>query len=175
MRKMKDSGVKWIGEIPEEWMVYRLRFMCNIQTGNMDTQDNDPDGEYPFYVRSSIVEKSNKFTFDNEAVLMAGDGVGAGKVFHYVKGKYGCHQRVYSLNTFSGIDGRYLYYYLKENFYKIIEEGSAKSTVDSVRMPMIKDFPISLPGLDVQKGIAKYLDSKCARIDSMIVGSKPPV
>ena len=168
MREMKDSGVEWIGEIPQEWSLRRLRFLCNITTGNMDTQDNDPEGQYPFYVRSPIVEHSNNYTFDNEAVLMAGDGVGAGKVFHYVNGKYGCHQRVYSMSDFNEVVGKYLYYYLQENFYKKIEESNAKSTVDSVRLPMLKDFPVVFPDVYQQKEIVSYLNSKCANIDEVI-------
>jgi len=168
VREMKDSGVVWIGEIPQEWSLKRLRFLCNITTGNMDTQDNDPEGQYPFYVRSPIVEHSNNYTFDNEAVLMAGDGVGAGKVFHYVNGKYGCHQRVYSMSDFNEVVGKYLYYYLQENFYKKIEESNAKSTVDSVRLPMLKDFPVVFPDVYQQKEIVSYLNSKCANIDEVI-------
>lgn len=168
MRKMKDSGVEWIGEIPYEWEMRRLRFLCNITTGNMDTQNNNPDGEYPFYVRSPIVERSDEYTFDNEAVLMAGDGVGAGKVFHYVNGKYGCHQRVYSMSGFQDISGKYLYYYLLENFYKKMEESNAKSTVDSVRLPMLKDFFVVFPNCFEQEAIVQYLDSKCLNIDGII-------
>ena len=168
MREMKDSGVEWIGEIPQEWSLRRLRFLCSITTGNMDTQDNDPEGQYPFYVRSPIVEHSNNYTYDNEAVLMAGDGVGAGKVFHYVNGKYGCHQRVYSMSDFNNVVGKYLYYYLQENFYKKIEESNAKSTVDSVRLPMLKDFPVVFPDVYQQKEIVSYLNSKCANIDEVI-------
>lgn len=74
-RAMKDSGISWIGEIPEEWTIRRLRYLCKIATGNRDTQDNEPDGEYPFFVRSPIVERSNSYTFDGPAILMAGDGV----------------------------------------------------------------------------------------------------
>ena len=110
---MKDSGVEWLGNIPEHWNLIRLRYLCRITTGNQDTQDRDPNGTYPFYVRSNTVERTNKYTFDNEAVLMAGDGVGAGKIFHYVKGKYGCHQRVYSLYNLKDVHGQFLYYYLK--------------------------------------------------------------
>ena len=79
MRAMKDSGIAWIGAIPVEWDLRRLRYLCTITTGNQDTQDNDPDGVYPFYVRSPIVERSNTYTFDGAAILMAGDGVGAGR------------------------------------------------------------------------------------------------
>ncbi|AAU38776.1 restriction endonuclease subunit S [[Mannheimia] succiniciproducens] len=165
---LKDSGIQWLGKVPEGWEVIRLRFLCNIQTGNMDTQDNEPDGIYPFYVRSPIIERSNNYTFeDDEAVLMAGDGVGAGKVFHYVQGKYGCHQRVYSLNQFQNITGRFLFYYLREFFSRKIEEGGAKSTVDSVRLPMLKDFPTCVPPLSEQTTITHYLDQETAKIDRL--------
>lgn len=168
MRDMKDSGIEWIGMIPDDWEQIRLRFLCNITTGNMDTQDNNPEGEYPFYVRSPIVEHSDSYTFDNEAVLMAGDGVGAGKVFHYVNGKYGCHQRVYSLSSFTRIYGKYLFYFLKENFYRKIEESNAKSTVDSVRLPMLKDFPVVFPDREKQNRIISFLDEKNTKIDFII-------
>lgn len=168
MNEMKNSGEKWIGDIPVDWNIQRLRFLCSITTGNMDTQDNNPDGEYPFYVRSPIIEHSDNYTFDNEAVLMAGDGVGAGKVFHYVSGKYGCHQRVYSMSKFTNVTGKFLFYYLTENFYKKIEESNAKSTVDSVRLPMLKDFTVVFPDLDTQLRITTFLDLKCTQIDNII-------
>ena len=80
-RKMRDSGVEWIGEVPEGWGITRLRFIADITTGNKDTQDANPDGAYPFYVRSPIVERSTDYTFDGLGIMMAGDGAGAGRVF----------------------------------------------------------------------------------------------
>ena len=167
-RMLKHSGIEWIGDIPDGWGMCRLRFLCDILTGNQDTQDNDPNGEYPFYVRSPIVERSNKYTFEGDAILMAGDGVGAGKVFHYVSGKYGCHQRVYSLQNINGIERKFLYYYLQNRFYVSIETANSKSTVDSVRLIMLKNFPIPIPPLDEQKEIAAYLDEKTSAIDSLV-------
>ena len=167
-REMKDSGIEWIGEIPSEWKTCRLRFLCSIATGNQDTQDNDPDGIYPFYVRSPIVERSNDYTFEGEAILMAGDGVGAGKVFHYVNGKYGCHQRVYSIQRITNISRRFLYYYLCNRFYISIEMANSKSTVDSVRLNMLSDFPVAIPNKNEQQAIADFLDTQCVHIDSVI-------
>lgn len=174
-REMKDSGIEWIGEIPREWKLRRLRYMCNILTGNQDTQDNNPDGEYPFYVRSPIVERSNSFTFEGPAILMAGDGAGAGKVFHYVDGKYGCHQRVYSIQKIKGINRKLLYYYLKNNFYIMIDTANSKSTVDSVRLIMLQDFPVPIPSEDEQNKIAAYLDIECAKIDDVITKTKATI
>ena len=171
-RPMKDSGVEWIGAIPADWKLVRLRFLSQIYTGNQDTQDNNPDGEFPFYVRSPFVERSNRWTFEGPAILMAGDGAGAGRVFHYVDGKYGCHQRVYSIQSIHGVSRRVLYYYLKELFYIMIETANSKSTVDSVRLDMLKDFPICIAPEEEQQEIAAYLDEKCAAIDSLIASKE---
>lgn len=170
-RKMKDSGVEWIGEIPEDWHIKRLRFLCEIKTGNKDTINAKDDGIYPFYVRSPKIEKIDSFTFEGEAILMAGDGVGAGKVFHYAKGKFDYHQRVYNLHGFKDIKAKYLFYYLRENFYKEIEKSNAKSTVDSIRLPMLLNFPIAFSER-AECRIVDYLDNKCSRIDEFIAREK---
>lgn len=153
---MKDSGIDWIGEIPEHWEQKRLRFLCNIKTGDKDTIDREDNGKYPFYVRSPKIEHINSFSFDGEAVLMAGDGVGAGKVFHYVKGKFGCHQRVYIIYNFKNVEGEYLYYYMQIKFKHIIEQYSAKSTVDSVRLFMLQNFNILIPSTQEQNNIISH-------------------
>ncbi len=166
--KKKDSGIDTVGMIPVEWELRRLRFLCDIMTGDQDTQDANPDGKYNFYVRSPNVEKSDSYTFEGEGILMAGDGAGAGKVFHHAYGKYAIHQRVYCFYNFRDINTNFFYYYISLLFSIDMEKGSAQSTVPSVRMPMIKDFTFCLPPLHEQEAIAKMLDSKCAQIDSLI-------
>ena len=133
-------------EFSGEWEEKRFKDVCKITTGNKNTQDKSDDGIYPFYVRSQIVERINSWTFDGEAILTAGDGVGVGKVFHYSTGKIGVHQRVYILSDFK-CDGKYLYSYFAGNFYNRVKRMSAKNSVDSVRMEMIADMPIYLPSL----------------------------
>ena len=164
----KPSGIDWIGEIPSHWELLRMRFLCDMITGDKDTVNKVDDGEYPFYVRSPQIERINSYSFDGEAVLMAGDGVGAGKVVHYANGKFDFHQRVYNFHNFKGIKGILLYYYLKTLFKYKIEEGGAKNTVDSVRQPWLKDFPICVPPLAEQEVIAAWLDEKCGEIDAAI-------
>lgn len=166
---LKDSGIEWIGEIPEHWSIICLKRLCRISTGNQDTQDSIPDGKYPFFVRSPKVERSNNYTFEGPSILMAGDGVGAGKVFHLADNKFACHQRVYCINQFSVIVNRiYLFYYMSSLFYNIIDSANSKSTVDSVRLPMLAEFPVCIPLKYEQQSIADYLDQRCSEIDKLI-------
>lgn len=163
---MKDSGVEWIGMIPEGWNKCRLKYLCTIQTGNKDTQDAETDGKYQFFVRSPIIERSNSWTFEGEGILMAGDG--AGRVFHHTFGKYAVHQRVYRLANFKNIITNYLFRYISSLFCKVMDMGSAQSTVPSVRLPMLSNFEACLPPLSEQQAIASYLDEKTSQIDSLI-------
>ena len=166
MRKMKDSGIDITGDIPNEWNLIRLRYLVKITTGDGDTQDADPDGIYPFYVRSPIVERSSSYTFNGEGILMAGDGAGAGRIFHHAFGKYAVHQRVYRLFDFN-INSNYLFYYISNLFPSVMDKGSAQSTVPSVRLPMLQNFEVCQPPLHEQKKIAEFLDAKCADIDQI--------
>lgn len=168
MHDMKDSGVEWIGEIPAHWSPIRFRFIAKITTGNQDTQNADPDGEYPFYVRSPIVERCNNYTFDGKGILMAGDGAGAGRVFHLVDGKYAVHQRVYRFYDFKYMDPVLLKYYLENLFATVMDYGSAKTTVPSVRLPMIQDFVVCVPPKKEQDNTVAVLNEKCDQVGSLI-------
>ena len=166
---MKDSGIEWIGEIPDHWSRYRLKYLCSIQTGDKDTQDAVQDGQYPFYVRSPHVEKSNNYSFEGEGILMAGDGAGAGRVFHHVYGKYAVHQRVYRMyNIQNIIQSDYLFFYISNLFCKVMDMGSAQSTVPSVRLPMLTNFATCIPPMVEQETIAEYLNAKCTEIENLI-------
>lgn len=166
MREMKDSGIDIVGEIPKGWKLERLRYLCDITTGNQDTQDADPDGEYDFYVRSPKIEKSKKYSFDGEGILMACDGAGAGRIFHHAYGKYAVHQRVYIINNIREIDSSFLFYYISNVFPKLMDKGSAQSTVPSVRLPMLLNFTLALPDKKKQNLISSYLDTQCSEIDA---------
>ena len=103
--KLKPSGVEWLGDVPEHWSLRRLRSLASIKTGGQDTINRLDNGKYPFYVRSQTVERIDTWSYDGEAVLTAGDGVGVGKVFHYAKGKFDYHQRVYKFSNFKDVLG----------------------------------------------------------------------
>lgn len=141
---------------PGDWEVTTVDKVADINTGCRNTQDNKPNGRYKFFVRSPVVERIDVADYDCEAVLTAGDG-NAGKVFHYINGKFSAHQRVYIINNFRNILGRFFYYYFSQYFIDEVRKYTAKSTVDSVRRPMIADMLIPLPPLHEQTAIADTL------------------
>ena len=147
-----------VGVIPSDWEVETIKNISAITTGSKNTQDRIEDGNYPFFVRSQVVERINSFSFDGEAILTAGDGVGTGKVFHYINGKFDFHQRVYKISDFKeNINGFYFYLYFSNNFLNRIMQMTAKSSVDSVRMEIIAKMQIPIPSLAEQTAIATTL------------------
>ena len=143
-----------------EWEEHKVSELCSISTGKSNTQDKVEDGKYPFYVRSPIIERSTKYLYDEEAVITVGDGVGTGKVFHYVNGKYDLHQRCYRMYGFSDeLNAHYFYHTFSKLFYKRVMAMTAKTSVDSVRLEMISDMKIPVPDIEEQRKIGSFLDN----------------
>ena len=141
------------------WEQRKAKELCSISTGKSNTQDQVDDGLYPFYIRSDIPVRSNKYLYDCEAVITIGDG-NIGRVFHYVNGKFDLHQRCYKMTDFNGIWGKYFYFFFSQNFYDRAMSMTAKATVDSVRMEMISEMDIGYPvNLIEQKQIAQFLSN----------------
>lgn len=156
---MENPKIRFKG-FTKDWEQRKVSELCSISTGKSNTQDKVEDGEYPFYVRSPIIERSTKYLYDEEAVLTVGDGVGTGKVFHYVNGKYDLHQRCYRMYDFTDeLNAHYFYHTFSKLFYKRVMAMTAKTSVDSVRLEMIADMEIPAPKIDEQIKIGTYFDN----------------
>jgi type I restriction enzyme S subunit len=141
MEHLTKPGYKQteLGWIPVDWDIRNIGEVVSITTGSRNTQDKIEDGDFPFFVRSQTIERINSYSYDGEAVLTAGDGVGTGKVFHYLIGKFDIHQRVYMMSEFSeNLNGYYFFLYFSRNFYDRMMQMTAKSSVDSVRREIFR-------------------------------------
>lgn len=137
----------------------KLKNLAEIGTGNSNRQDATEDGQYTFFVRSKDTLKSSSYEYDEEAIIIPGEG-GIGEVFHYINDKYALHQRAYRIHVVSDLlDTKFLYHYMKSSFKKFITKKAVSATVTSIRKPMIEDFEVPLPPLSIQSEIVHILDS----------------
>jgi len=98
--------------LPEGWKWVRLGEVCKITTGEKDVNEGNSEGEYYFFTCSRILTRSDNYSFDAEAILIAGNGeVGT---IHYYNGKFEAYQRTYVLVEFVSVDVKYIYYYLSK-------------------------------------------------------------
>ncbi len=167
-RAIKQGAMQELLKPKEGWEFDKVKNLALITTGSKNTQDKIDDGNYPFFVRSQTVERINTYSFEGEAILTAGDGVGTGKVFHYINGRFDFHQRVYKISDFiESINGKFFYLYFTANFYNRMMQMTAKSSVDSVRMEMIAEMEIPFPTKLEQTRIATILSDMDAEIAAL--------
>ena len=144
----------------EKVKILPLSEIAEIGTGSSNTNEGVENGIYPFYVRSQEPLRKNTYEFDETAIITAGDGVGVGKVYHYVEGKYALHQRAYRIHiTSSEVLPRYFFHYMKTSFLQYIQGTMYQGSVASIRRPMLNAFPVPIPEIQIQERIVDVLDN----------------
>lgn len=152
-----DFGVHGGGTSECKWRT--LRTLAEIGTGSSNTNEAVEDGQYTFFVRSQEPLRKESYEYDETAIITAGDGVGVGKVFHYIEGKYALHQRAYRIHIVSSdVMPKFFFYYMKATFYDYISKAGFHSSVSSIRRPMLNEFLVPVPSIEEQKRIVSILD-----------------
>ncbi len=123
----------------EGWKKVKLKDVCKIVTGKLDVNAMCINGQYPFFTCSKQVYKIDKYAFDCEALLIAGNG-DIGDIKYY-KGKFNAYQRTYVLYDFS-IDIKYVMYFLEKNFDKSILKGTQKSSMPFIKLELLHNAEI---------------------------------
>ena len=165
--KKKDSGIEWIGEIPEGWKCLSLKNLCSMQAGkNLISEQIASSGLYPVYGGNGIRGWYDDFNTDGDYILIGRQGALCGNV-HKVSGKFWATEHAVVTTTkrlFVLVE--YLDYLLVGIHLNQYASNSAAQPGLSVNA--ILNVKTILPSLPEQEAIAKMLDSKCAQIDSLI-------
>lgn len=141
----------------------KLEEVADIGTGSSNTVDGRSKGMYPFFVRSQEVRYMDTYEFDETAIITSGDGVGVGKIFHYVEGKYALHQRAYRIHIRDDrLSPKFFYCYMTAMFFDYISMNAFHASVTSIRRPMLNAFPVPLPPLQIQQEVVRILDKFAA-------------
>lgn len=158
--------------IPKEWQRVKLGDISRITNGKTNSQDAVADGEYPLFDRSVVIKRSNKYIFDDTAVILPGEG--AEFVPRYYKGRFDLHQRVYAIFPNSSVNPVFLFQYLNAN-RAIFAQNAVGSTVKSLRLPIIQSVDVLLPPATEQEKIAEILstvDDEIQKTDEIIAASE---
>jgi len=139
------------------WPTKKLGEICQIKTGKKDVNEGNPMGKYPFFSCSRGRTYSDTYSFDTEAILIAGNGdVGNTQIY---KGKFEAYQRTYILDKFEG-NIKYFYYYLFSNLKKILVRSKSGSTMPYIRKGDLENFELLIPEeKSTQQKIVKILDT----------------
>lgn len=169
----KDSGVEWIGEVPEHWEVVPLKYLSdNFDSKRVplnSAERSEMLGDYPYYGATGIVDYINNFLFDGKYVLIGEDGapffIQGKDVAFIAEGKFWVNNHAHILQTNDKILSTIFCYQLNCVDYKGYITGSTR---DKLTQDQLKSIKLLLPTKVEQTIIANYLDHKITRIDHLI-------
>lgn len=159
----KDSGIAWIGEIPSEWEVCRLKNISIISSGDIISKEEYMDnGQYPIIGSNGEIGRINKIN-NNKNVLTTGR-VGSIGTVQLVKDSW-ITDNALIINITSDDNIRYIYYALPLLDYQLISTGTAQPLISA---SALKTQSLPMPSVKDQHSIASFLDTKCGEIDALI-------
>ena len=142
------NGVKYV----------KLKNIVSIYTGKLNANSRVKNGKYLFFTCDAVPFKIDTYAFDGEAILISGNGSQVGHLNYYI-GKFNAYQRTYVLMNFEEtINGKFLFHYLKAFLKKHIDDNSKKGSVPYITLPMLTEFKIPVPPIEVQEEIVRILD-----------------
>ena len=185
---LKDSGIEWIGEIPQHWKNIRLKEVFRLRTGTTPKDFEkglDSDSLINWFTPSDIAEMNcelkkserhlSKDVINKEGILLnpigtlifVGIGASAGKIGYSLIESYSNQQITNLIPNEDKIVGKYIYYYLLAD-RKRIRDNAFFTTLPIINNSYLSSIKILTPPLSEQQEIADYLDKKCSEIDSLI-------
>lgn len=162
-RKMKDSGIEWIGEIPEGWEVAKIRHIALAESSGLSVDKLLEDGNYEVYDANKLVGyiDSNPVKANYISIIKDGAGVGRTRLMQKNTNVIGTMNYIMAKN----IDLNYLYYTLQVFDF---EQYATGSTIPHIYFKDYSNEYIALPNNKVQKDIVNHLDFELYKIIKLV-------
>ncbi|HBT84366.1 MAG TPA: restriction endonuclease subunit S [Porphyromonadaceae bacterium] len=176
----KDSGIEWIGEIPEHWAVSRIKYYLDYQKGKNPKEINfDKGSTSEIYLAMDFLrgeprqilyvdDTDGYVKVDENEILLLWDGSNAGE---FILSKRGILSSTMAVIYLDNIKKRYSWYYLK-NFEPRLKENTIGMGIPHVNGEELKNGYITIPPISEQTAIAYFLDRKTSEIDDIIADKK---
>lgn len=187
----KDSGIEWIGEIPEHWDSVSLKWIASIYSGGTPSKNKPEywnDGTIPWlnsgevnqgdireaseYITEEALSDSSAKWIPEKSLVMALAGQGKTKgMVAQVQFRTTCNQSLGVIVPNKKIDNRFLMYWLRKNYQNIRNLGGGDKR-DGINLEMIGSIKTPITTPEEQTAIANYLDRKTTEIDELIADKK---
>ncbi len=183
MREMKDSGVAWIGEIPEEWVCCKQKYAMKLINGRAYSDSEfEKDGKYkilrvgnlfsnPVWYTSNLELPENKYCSSGD--LLYSWSMSYAPVFWYGE-KVIYHYHIWKVNLNDKIQKKFAYYYLVA-LTDALKAEIHETTMGFITMGVMNNSYIAIPNIAEQQTIATYLDQKCTQIDALITNQQKQI
>ena len=162
---LKDSGIEWIGEIPEHWKVVKIKYLAKIKSGDsISSNEIIQEGIYEVYGGNGLMGYCNKKNVDGFNIVIGRVGALCGNVRLISESKY-ITDNALILNCFDNALYPYMYIMLKAANLNNLNTSNAQPLITGSK---VLNVSLPIPPLSEQQSIANYLDQKCSEIDELI-------
>lgn len=162
---LKDSGIEWIGEIPEHWSVVKIKYLAKIKSGDsISSNEIIQEGIYEVYGGNGLMGFCNKKNVDGVNIIIGRVGALCGNVRLISESKF-ITDNALILNCFNNALYSYMYIMLKAANLNNLNTSNAQPLITGSK---VLNVSLPIPSLSEQQSIADYLDQKCSEIDELI-------
>lgn len=168
--RMKDSGIEWIGEIPEHWNTSSLRWYVSIKSGDFISQEDiDVEGKIPVIGGNGLMSYTNKTNCNYKTIAIGRVGALCGNVHLIRRPSWITDNALFITNLSNKLYIEYLFYVLKA---LDLNQYANKTAQPLISGSLVKSRIIPIPPIVEQAAIADFLDQKTAEIDDLITEIK---
>lgn len=190
--KLKDSGITWIGEIPEHWEIKRLKYGFETFSGSTPDSNNSEfwDGNI-IWITPADYDTSDVWISDSnkKITLMGYKSCGTrmtpkGSIIFSKRAPVGkvvlnstslcTNQGCFSCVPYNNAFSKY-FYYMMSILTEVFEINSSGTTFKEISSNSFSNIKLTFPSLPEQRTIASFLDTRCAEIDSIIKGKEKQI
>ncbi|EAL3898924.1 restriction endonuclease subunit S [Campylobacter lari] len=159
----KDSGIEYLGEIPQHWEIRKLKYLATIYNGKDQSYITSDDGIFPIYGSGGIIGKTHQFLYDKQSVLLGRKGTIDKPLF--VEIPFWTIDTMFYTKISCSTYPKYFYYLCLTIDFKTYISGSA---IPSMTQSDLIEIIFPFAPLKEQEQIANFLDEKCGKIDLLI-------
>ncbi|EKA8518805.1 restriction endonuclease subunit S [Campylobacter coli] len=190
MKNFKDSGIEWLGEIPQHWEVVKIKFLAIFYTGDsikdsekhkycflnnsipyISTKDIDINTNVIDYNNGMFIEKNDanfKRAYTN-SILLCLEGANAGKKIAFLDKEVCFVNKLCCISSKTKkLNSKFLFYFLQSVFFKNVFIANIKGLIGGITTDQLGNFYMLFPPLKEQEQIANFLDEKCKKIANFI-------
>jgi type I restriction enzyme S subunit len=161
--KYKDTGIDWIGKIPEGWTVSRAKYYTEIKSGDAISKEQiNNNGMFPVYGGGELIGYTDEYNIDGNTIVIGRVGARCGCITLTSKKSWATDNALIVDTTF---DVQYFAKLLDAANLNRLNESNAQPLITATK---IKNLSVPVPPLSEQQEIATYLDKKTAKIDELM-------
>jgi type I restriction enzyme S subunit len=163
--RYKNSGVEWLGKLPQHWVVKKLKWLASLQSGDFITSESiGSDGPNPVYGGNGLRGYTEAFTHEGNYVLIGRQGALCGNV-NYARGRFWASEHAVVVSPCESVDTIWLGELLRS---MNLNQYSVSAAQPGLAVERITDLFVPVPPLDEQKEISRLLDSETSRVDGLV-------